>query len=79
MPSERVKASVNACSVIVESKLEGSIQASDRVDLGESTVVTGDIASQRISIDEGAPTSRKSQHLEGVVQEGSGACGRFLK
>ncbi len=34
--------------------LEGSIQASDRVDLKQSAVVTGDIATQRISIDEGA-------------------------
>ena len=36
------------------STLEGSIQASDRVDLKQSAVVTGDIATQRISIDEGA-------------------------
>ena len=34
--------------------MEGSIQASDRVDLKQSAVVTGDIATQRISIDEGA-------------------------
>jgi len=40
--------------VVVQGKLEGSIQASDRVDLKQSAVVTGDIAAQRISIDEGA-------------------------
>ena len=53
-PNGRVKANVNACVVVVEGKLEGSIQASDRVDLKQSAVVMGDIAAQRISIDEGA-------------------------
>ena len=40
--------------MVVQGKLEGNIQASDRVDLKQSAVVTGDIATQRISIDEGA-------------------------
>jgi cytoskeletal protein CcmA (bactofilin family) len=40
--------------VVVQGKLEGNIQASDRVDLKQSAVVTGNIATQRISIDEGA-------------------------
>ena len=53
-PNGRVKANVTARVVVVQGKLEGSIQASDRVDLKQSAVVTGDIAAQRISIDEGA-------------------------
>src|SRR2546429_7486399 len=53
-PNGRVKANVNAGAVVVQGKLEGNIQASDRVDLKQSAVVTGDIATQRISIDEGA-------------------------
>lgn len=53
-PHGRVKANVTACAVVVEGKLEGNIQATDRVDLKQSAVVTGDIATQRISIDEGA-------------------------
>jgi cytoskeletal protein CcmA (bactofilin family) len=53
-PNGRVKANVNASTVVVQGKLEGNIQASDRVDLKQSAVVTGDIAAQRISIDEGA-------------------------
>jgi len=53
-PNGRVKANVNACAVIVQGKLEGNIQASDRVDLKQSAVVMGDITTQRISIDEGA-------------------------
>ena len=53
-PTGRVKANVKACAVVVQGKLEGNIQASDRVDLKQSAVVMGDIATQRISIDEGA-------------------------
>ncbi len=53
-PHGRVKANVNASAVVVQGKLEGSIQASDRVDLKQSAVVTGDIVAQRISIDDGA-------------------------
>jgi cytoskeletal protein CcmA (bactofilin family) len=53
-PNGRVKANVCAKAVIVHGRLEGNIQVTDRVDLKQSAVVTGDIAAQRISIDEGA-------------------------
>src|ERR1700704_3059849 len=48
-PNGRVKASVTARVVVVQGKLEGNIQASDRVDLRQSAIVTGDIATHRIS------------------------------
>lgn len=53
-PNGNVKASVDAKGVVVQGKLEGNIQASDRVELRKSANVTGDIATQRISIEEGA-------------------------
>jgi len=53
-PEQCRKANVNASAVVVQGKLDGSIQASDRVDLKKSAVVTGDIVTQRISIDDGA-------------------------
>ena len=53
-PHGRVNANVNASAVVVQGELDGNVQASDRVDLKQSAVVTGDIAAQRISIDEGA-------------------------
>ena len=59
-PNGRVKADVNACAVVVQGKLEGNIYASDRVDLKQSAIVVGHIATQRISIEEGA-------HLKGSV------------
>jgi cytoskeletal protein CcmA (bactofilin family) len=53
-PNGQVKASVDAKGVIIQGKLDGNIQASDRVELRKSAVVNGDIATQRISIEEGA-------------------------
>lgn len=53
-PNGVVKANVTAKGVIVQGKLDGSISASDRVELRQSAVVTGDLATQRISIEEGA-------------------------
>jgi cytoskeletal protein CcmA (bactofilin family) len=60
-PNGQVKASVEAKGVVVQGKLDGNIQASDRVDLRKSAIVTGDISAQRISIEEGA-------YLKGKVE-----------
>jgi cytoskeletal protein CcmA (bactofilin family) len=53
-PNGQVKAGVEAKGVIVQGKLEGNIQAGERVELSKSAIVTGDITTQRISIEEGA-------------------------
>jgi cytoskeletal protein CcmA (bactofilin family) len=53
-PNGRVKADVTAKSVVIQGKLEGSLNASDRVELQKSAVVTGDVITQRIAIEEGA-------------------------
>jgi cytoskeletal protein CcmA (bactofilin family) len=53
-PDGRLKANVTARAVVVQGKLEGNIQASERVDLKQSAVVVGDIVTQRISIEHGA-------------------------
>jgi len=53
-PNGQVKASVQAKGVVVQGKLEGNIQAGDRVELRKSAVVTGDISTSRISIEDGA-------------------------
>ena len=52
-PNGRVKANITARAVVVLGRLEGNIQASDRVDLKQSATVVGNIVTQRISIDEG--------------------------
>jgi cytoskeletal protein CcmA (bactofilin family) len=53
-PNGQVRGSVEAKGVVVQGKLDGNVQASDRVELRKSAIVTGDIATQRISIEEGA-------------------------
>ncbi len=53
-PNGQVKANVEAKGVMIQGKLEGNIQASERVELRKSAVVTGDISTQRIAIEEGA-------------------------
>ncbi len=53
-PNGVVKANVSAKGVIVQGKLDGSIFATDKVELRQTAVVTGDLATQRIAIEEGA-------------------------
>jgi len=53
-PNGQVKGSIEAKSAVVQGKVEGNIQASERVELRKSANVTGDIGTQRIAIEEGA-------------------------
>jgi cytoskeletal protein CcmA (bactofilin family) len=59
-PNGRVKANIIASGVVVQGELQGNIQATERVDLKQSAIVVGDIATPRIPTDEGA-------HLKGSV------------
>ena len=70
-PNGQVKASVEAKGVVVQGKLEGNIQASDRVELRKSAVVTGDISTQRISIEEGAYLKGKVD-IQGKSEKAAG-------
>jgi cytoskeletal protein CcmA (bactofilin family) len=53
-PNGKVKASVNAKGVVIQGNVEGKVQASERVELRKSAVVSGDVVTQRIAIEEGA-------------------------
>jgi cytoskeletal protein CcmA (bactofilin family) len=53
-PNGKVKASITAKSIVVQGKVDGSLTAADRLDLRKSAIVTGDVITQRISIEEGA-------------------------
>jgi cytoskeletal protein CcmA (bactofilin family) len=53
-PNGNVKAKVNAKSVTVQGKVEGNVRGVERVELHKSAVLTGDITTQRIAIEEGA-------------------------
>src|SRR2546430_1810721 len=53
-PNGNVKADVVAKAVVIQGKLDGSVNASDRVELRKAAVVKGDVTTQRIAIEEGA-------------------------
>lgn len=53
-PNGTVKANVTAKGVIVEGRLDGSVNASERLELRQSAVVNGNVTTQRISIEGGA-------------------------
>ena len=50
----RIRGNIEARHVIVQGRVEGDIQASDRVELFRSASFTGDMSTARISIEEGA-------------------------
>ena len=62
-PNGQVKANVDAKGIIIQGKLEGNLHVSDRVELRKSAIVMGDIATQKIAIEEGA-------YLKGKVDVG---------
>jgi cytoskeletal protein CcmA (bactofilin family) len=53
-PNGKVKASISAKSIVVQGKVDGRLTASDRLDLRKSAIVSGDVTTQRIAIEEGA-------------------------
>ena len=53
-PNARVMADLNARDVVIYGFVEGNIRATGRIELRESAVVKGDIAAERLSIEENA-------------------------
>ena len=53
-PSGNVKANIKAHNVIIVGRVEGTIEATERVELRGKCQLTGDVKSPRISIENGA-------------------------
>jgi cytoskeletal protein CcmA (bactofilin family) len=53
-PNGRVRAGIRARGVIIEGKVDGDIEASERVELRKTAVLTGSIVTQRVAIEDGA-------------------------
>lgn len=53
-PNGRIRANIQAQTVVVFGRVEGNVKGSERVELRKSAVVTGDILTQRIVIEDGA-------------------------
>ena len=49
-----VQANIRARDVVIMGKVKGNIQCSDRVDIRSEGALTGDIVTQRISVEDGA-------------------------
>ncbi len=53
-PNGRVRANVQAKDVVIHGKVDGNVTGAEKVELRKSSVVTGDINTQRIVIEDGA-------------------------
>ena len=53
-PEGRIRANVQAPSIVVHGRVDGTLYGSKHVDLKKSAVLVGDIYTSRIAIEEGA-------------------------
>ncbi len=53
-PNGKVKANIHARDVVVHGKVDGNIHGTERVELKKSAILSGDITTQRIIIEDGA-------------------------
>src|SRR3954454_3004455 len=53
-PNGRIRANVHARDIVVHGKVDGNLNGTERVELKKSAVLTGDITTQRIMIEDGA-------------------------
>ena len=71
-PSGHVKATVTAKAVVIHGKLEGAINATDRVDLRKSAVVTSDVTHATNLHRRRCVSQRESRYPERDWEGGSG-------
>lgn len=53
-PNSRIRANISAREVIVHGRVEGNVIGTERVELKQSCVLSGDITTQRVVIQDGA-------------------------
>jgi cytoskeletal protein CcmA (bactofilin family) len=53
-PNGRIRANIVAKELILHGKVEGNVQAGERVELKRSSTLMGDVSTQRIVIEDGA-------------------------
>jgi cytoskeletal protein CcmA (bactofilin family) len=71
-PNARLMADLNAQDVVVYGFVEGNIRAAGRIELRESAVVKGDIAAERLSIEENASIKGRVELAEVRPDAGTG-------
>jgi cytoskeletal protein CcmA (bactofilin family) len=77
-----VTANIAAREVVIMGKVTGNVECSDRVDIRSEGTLTGDVISQRISVEDGAmlrgsvqlnPSEQKNKSHEGSKAMGAAA------
>lgn len=53
-PNGRIRANIQAKEVVIHGRVDGNIRATERVELKQSAVLSGDLVTQRIMIEDGA-------------------------
>lgn len=53
-PNGKIRANVHAQEVVIHGRVDGTVRGASRVELKKTAVLSGDIFTQRISIEEGA-------------------------
>ena len=53
-PNGKIRANVHAQEVVIHGRVDGAVRGANRVELKKTAVLSGDIFTQRISIEEGA-------------------------
>jgi cytoskeletal protein CcmA (bactofilin family) len=64
-PHGKVSADVDASEIIVRGKVKGTLRGRDRVEVGRTGEIRGDIAARRIAIEEGAQIHSKVEITRG--------------
>lgn len=69
-PNARVLADLTAQDVVIYGLVEGNVRATGRIELRESAVVKGDIAAERLSIEENASIKGRVELSEAAPEAG---------
>jgi cytoskeletal protein CcmA (bactofilin family) len=72
-PHGKISADVDAREIIVRGKVSGAIRGRDRVEIGSTGEVRGDIATSRIAIGEGAQIHSKVEIAKAESSQGNRA------
>lgn len=68
-----VTANINAREVVIMGVVKGNIQCSDRLDIRSEGSLTGDVLTQRISVEDGAMLKGSVQIRSAEQKQGKGA------
>jgi cytoskeletal protein CcmA (bactofilin family) len=53
-PNAKIKATITARDIVVHGRVEGNVSGSERVELKRACTLIGDVATQRVAIEDGA-------------------------